>query len=196
MVEIVYYAAMSLDGQIATRDGGIDWLPPIEPAGSDTGPGGSGGFDYGYADFYASVDALLMGSRTYEKILRHTDWPYMEKPCWVFTRRPLPRPPGGDAGGEAGEPRIEFTADRPEEVLDELALRRVKRAWIVGGGKLASSFRERGLIHAYGIGIVPVILGGGIPLLAPHGALEKLTLTGCQTYPDGAVVLWYRRAET
>ena len=103
MVEIVYYAAASLDGQIATRDGGIDWLPPIETPGSD-----SGGFDYGYPDFYASVDALLMGSRTYEKILRHDDWPYMDKPTWVFTRRPLPRPPGGDVGGEAGEPRIEL----------------------------------------------------------------------------------------
>lgn len=187
MVEIVYYAAASLDGQIATRDGGIDWLPPIDTPGSD-----SGGFDYGYPDFYASVDALLMGSRTYEKILRHDDWPYMDKPTWVFTRRPLPRPPGS----EAGEPRIEFTAEGPEAVLDELALRRVKRAWIVGGGKLASSFRERGLIHAYGIGIVPAILGGGIPLLAPHGELEKLTLTGCQTFPDGVVVLWYRKAES
>ena len=59
MVEIVYYAAASLDGFIATPDGGVDWLPPIEP----------GGEDYGYGDFYAS------GSATYENILRHAAWP-------------------------------------------------------------------------------------------------------------------------
>jgi dihydrofolate reductase len=177
MVEIVYYAAASLDGYIATRDGGIDWLPPIE----------SGAEDYGYHDFYHSVDALLMGSRTYEKILRHSEWPYPGKPCWVFTRRPL-EPPESPA-------QITFTADPPKAIFDELALRSIKRAWLVGGGKLASSFRERGLLHAYGIGIVPAILGGGIPLLAPHGELEKLILTGCQSYPDGAVLLWYRKSE-
>ena len=105
MVEVVYYAAASLDGQIATRDGGVDWLPKIED-----GAEASGATDYGYHDFY-------------------------------------------------------------------------------------SSFRERGLIHAYGIGIAPTIVGSGIPLLAPHGGIEKLSLTGCQTYPDGVVVLWYRKAE-
>jgi dihydrofolate reductase len=186
MVEVVYYAAASLDGQIATRDGGIDWLPKIED-GADA----SGATDYGYHDFYASVDALLMGSRTYEKIQRLDEWPYAGKPCWVFTRRPLDLPPS-ESGSQN---RITFTAEGPEAVLDELALRRVKRAWIVGGGKLASSFRERGLIHAYGIGIAPTIVGSGIPLLAPHGGIERLSLTGCQTYPDGVVVLWYRKAE-
>lgn len=180
MVEIVYYAAMSLDGYIARRDGGVDWLPPIPAEG----------IDYGYGDFYASVDALLMGSRTYEQITAHGDWPYAGKPCWVFTRRPL------DLPEEASEAQIRFTAERPESVFDTLALNRVKRAWLVGGGKLASSFRERGLIASYGIGIVPALLGAGIPLLAPHGELEKLTLTGCQTYPDGVTVLWYRKAET
>ena len=77
MVEIVYYAAASLDGFIATPDGGIDWLPPIALDGED----------YGYRDFYASVDAILMGSGTYENILRHAAWPYEGKPCWVFTRQ-------------------------------------------------------------------------------------------------------------
>jgi dihydrofolate reductase len=184
MVEIVYYAAASLDGYIATRDGGIDWLPPLDA-----------GEDYGYGDFYASVDALLMGSRTYEKIQRHDEWPYPGKPCWVFTRRPLVLPPNVDATGNAGGGGITFTTDPPEMVLDELALRRIKRAWIVGGGRLASSFRERGLIRTYGIGVMPTILGGGIPLLAAHGEPEKLTLTGCQTFPDGVLMLWYRKAE-
>jgi dihydrofolate reductase len=177
MVEIVYYAAASLDGFIATPDGGIDWLPPIEAAGED----------YGYHDFYASVDAVLMGSATYENILRHAAWPYAGKPCWVFTRqRRYMKSSNAD---------ITFTAASPEHIAAEIEGQGVKRAWIVGGGKLAASFRERGLITTYGIGIVPAILGGGIPLLAPQGPLERLTLSGCQAYPDGAVMLWYRKAE-
>lgn len=177
MVEIVYYAATSLDGFIATLDGGIEWLPPIEADGED----------YGYCEFYATVDAVLMGSGTYEKIPRHAAWPYAGKPCWVFTRRPLRAPNGGAD--------IIFTGAPPEEIAADIEARNLKRAWIVGGGKLAAAFRERGLITSYGIGIVPAILGAGIPLLSPRGALERLVLTGCQAYPDGVVMLWYQKAE-
>jgi dihydrofolate reductase len=176
MVEIVYYAAASLDGFIATPDGGVDWLPPIEGDGED----------YGYRDFYASVDAVLMGSATYEQILRHPAWPYPGKPCWVFTKQRRYATSGGAA--------IAFTAAPPERIAEEIEGQGLERAWLVGGGKLAASFRERGLITTYGIGIVPAILGGGIPLLAPHGPLDKLTLTGCQAYADGVVMLWYRTA--
>ena len=175
MIEIVYYAAASLDGYIATPDGGIDWLPPIEAEGED----------YGYGDFYASADALLMGSATYEKILRHAAWPYPGKPCWVFTKQRR-YAKGGDAN-------VTFTGAAPDYIAEELAGQGVKRAWLVGGGKLAASFRERGLITRYGLCLAPTILGGGIPLLAPRGTPEQLTLTGCQTYPDGAVMLWYRK---
>jgi dihydrofolate reductase len=178
MVEIVYYAAASLDGFIATSDGGIDWLPPIEAEGED----------YGYRDFYASVDAVLMGSATYEHILRHAAWPYAGKPCWVFSRQ--------RRYAKSSNTDITFTGASPEHITEEIKGLGVKRAWIVGGGKLAASFRERGLITAYGIGIVPAILGGGIPLVAAKGTLEKLALTGCQTYPDGVVMLWYRKAES
>lgn len=178
MVEIVYYAAASLDGFIATPDGAVDWLPPVEAEGED----------YGYYDFYASVDAVLMGSATYEQILHHAAWPYAGKPCWVFSRQ--------RRAANSGNADVNFTAAPPERIAEEIEGLGLKRAWIVGGGKLAAAFRERGLITTYGIGIVPTILGGGIPLLAARGPLEKLTLTGCQAYPDGAVMLWYRRLES
>ena len=177
MLEIVYYAAASLDGFIATPDGGVDWLPPIE----------AGGEDYGYSDFYASVDAILMGSATYENILRQAAWPYAGKPCWVFSKQ--------RRYAKSSNADITFTGAAPDHIAAEIAEKGLQRAWIVGGGKLAAAFRERGLITTYGIGIAPAILGGGIPLLAPHGALEKLTLTGCQAYPDGVVMLWYQKAE-
>jgi dihydrofolate reductase len=178
MVEIVYYAAASLDGFIATPDGGIDWLPPIETDGED----------YGYHDFYASVDAVLMGSTTYEKILRHAAWPYTGKPCWIFTRQ--------RRYAKSSDANVQFTAAPPEHIAGEIEAQGLKRAWLVGGGKLAAAFRERGLITAYGIGVVPVVLGGGIPLLEARGPLERLGLSGCQAYPDGTVMLWYRKADS
>ena len=128
MVEIVYYAAASLDGYIATLDGGVDWLPPIE----------AGGEDYGYGDFYASVDAILMGSTTYENILRQAAWPYPDKKCWVFSKQ--------RRYAKSSTGNIAFTGATPDYLVEELAGQGIKRAWIVGGGKLAASFRERGLI--------------------------------------------------
>jgi len=176
MLEIVYYAAASLDGFIATPDGAVDWLPPIEAEGED----------YGYYDFYASVDAVLMGSTTYEHMMHQAPWPYAGKPCWVFSKQ--------RRYAKSSSADVTFTAAPPERIVEEVAGLGLKRAWIVGGGKLAASFRERGLITSYGLCIVPTILGDGIPLLAPRGQPDKLMLSGCQTYPDGVVMLWYRKA--
>jgi hypothetical protein len=71
MPEIVYYVAASLDGYIATTEGKVDWLSAFE--GTEE--------DYGYAEFYSTVDALLLGSRTYEQILAFGEWPYSGKPA-------------------------------------------------------------------------------------------------------------------
>lgn len=79
MLEVVYYVAASLDGYIATDDGGVDWLAPFQSAKEDHGTG----------DLYSSVDALLMGSHTYEFALELGQWPSPDKPSWVFTRRDL-----------------------------------------------------------------------------------------------------------
>ena len=79
MPNIIYYVAASLDGFIATPDGGVDWLMPFQQSGED----------YGWMDFVASVDAVLAGSRTYEQSLTFGGSPGMGKPCWVFSNRPL-----------------------------------------------------------------------------------------------------------
>ena len=77
MIEIVYYVACSLDGFIATRDAGVDWLSTVEAEGED----------YGYREFFDGVDAMLMGSRTYEQVLGFGQWPYGDKRCVVFSQR-------------------------------------------------------------------------------------------------------------
>jgi dihydrofolate reductase len=180
MTEIIYYVAASVDGYIATPDGGVGWLAPFE------GPAE----DYGYAAFYASVDALLLGRRTYEQVLTFGEWPYGGKPCWVFSRRPM----------APAQPEVIVTAQPPPQVAADLETRGIRRAWLVGGGQLAAAFRAEGLISEYIVSIIPVILGAGIALFdAPAAAVEtlimpphmRLALVEHQVYANGVVQLRY-----
>jgi len=172
MPEVVYYVAMSLDGYIATPDGGVDWLAPFQ----------SGEEDYGYAAFFASVDALLMGSHTYEQILTFGSWPYERKPCWVFSRRPL------------DSTQAEITNKKPKDVLTDLDKRGHARAWLVGGAALATSFRSLGLINEYLVSVIPTILGAGIPLLKPGDPIERLSLIESKQFKSGLMQLRYRKS--
>lgn len=176
MPEVVYYVAASLDGYIATPDGGVDWLDPLQ----------GGGEDYGFKELYASVDGLLMGSGTYEFALKQGGWQAPDKPSWVFTHRKLP----------LAHPSVTLTADEPRDVVQQLEAKGLDRLWLMGGGQLAASFRVAGLITRYMIAIVPILLGAGIPLFADADGSDSLELLEAQTYPSGIVMLTYQpRAE-
>jgi dihydrofolate reductase len=171
--EIIYYVAASLDGYIATSDGGIDWLSAYNTEGED----------YGYSDFYQSVDALVEGSKTYEQVLSFGEWPHPGKPCWVFTRRRL----------EVTQPEVTLTSGIPADVVAELHKRGLRRVWLVGGAQLAAGFRAHGLIDEYIVSIIPTVLGSGIPLFGSSGPKEDLKLVECKPYPSGLVQLRYLR---
>jgi len=173
VTKIIYYVAASLDGYIATPDGGVDWLSAY----------GTGDEDYGYAAFYRSVDALIEGSKTYEQALGFGEWPHSGKPCWVCTRRSF----------EAKHPEVRFTRASPAEVVAELRRSNLRRVWLVGGGRLAASFRAQGLIDEYIVSVIPTVLGSGVPVLGSPGPQENLTLVECKSYPSGLVQLSYVR---
>ena len=172
--EVDLYIAMSLDGYIADPEGGVGWLSMVETAGED----------YGYASFYDSVEAVFMGSHTYEQIAQFGHWPYEGKPCHVFSRRAL------QADGD-----VTVTASEPREVLNNLAQEGVRRAWLVGGAELTSSFRVNRLISRYIISLVPILLGSGIRLFSPPLPEERLKLTGTRSYPSGLVQMTYEPAD-
>jgi dihydrofolate reductase len=159
-VEIIYYVAASLDSLIATPDGGIEWLKPYEGTGED----------YGYAEFYASIEAVLLGRATYEKCLEFPEWPYAGKPYWVFSRG---------------------NGNTPASVVAEMKARGLRRAWLVGGGKLAAALRAERLITEHIISIVPVLLGAGIPLFDGPAPSEQLRLVSSRAYASGIVQLRY-----
>ena len=174
MAVIVYYVAASLDGFIGTLESGIDWLAAFEGRRED----------HGYAGFYATVDAVLVGGRTYDACLKHGEWPFSGKPCWVMTKQER----------EESRPGVTFTDLDPVEVAREIEKHGVKRAWLVGGGELAGAFRDAGLIDEYIVSRVPVILGDGIPIFGYSSEREPLELVGSRDFADGVVQDHYRRA--
>ena len=151
-----YYTAATLDGFIADENHSLDWLftRDQDRAGS-----------LNYAEFFAGVGALAMGSTTYEWILDHEladkdpaewKWPY-DIPCWVFTHRQLQVVPGA---------AIAFTsADVAAVHAEMVAAAGGRNVWIVGGGDLAGQFADAGLLDEVIVYVAPVTLGGGAPLL-------------------------------
>ncbi len=172
-MEIIYYVAASLDGFIATPDGSVDWLSPFEGTGED----------YGYAEFYASVDVLLMGRRTYEQALTFGKWPYAGKPSFVLSKRGL----------RASRADVTVSADSPGRVVSALRASGYRRCWLVGGAALAGSMRAEGLISQYVVSVIPVVLGGGIPLFGQQGPRERLTLVSSRAFANGLVQVTYTK---
>lgn len=172
MPDIVLYIATSLDGFIATPEGGIDWLSQIETPEED----------YGYSAFYAQVDALVMGRRTYDQVLTFGDWPYPGKPAYIVTHRPF----------TPDLPEVRVTTQSPIALVHTLQQQGYRRVWLVGGAALASAFRAGGLISEYRLSVIPVLLGAGIPLFAGPGPAASVGLQTAQTFASGVVQLTYR----
>ncbi|MCA9756971.1 MAG: dihydrofolate reductase [Candidatus Eisenbacteria bacterium] len=148
-----YYTASSLDGFIATEDDSVDWLFPLGDPD-----------DSSYPEFIANVGALVMGSSTYEWILRNSEkvieevgsaWPYSQ-PTWVLTTRTLQAIDGADVRFVRGDVRV---------VHEEMrAVAGDKNIWVVGGGDLAGQFYDAGLLDELIVSVGSATLGSGKPL--------------------------------
>lgn len=172
MIEFIIYIATSIDGYIARSDGSIDWLPSPE----------DGEEDFGYNNFYDSIDALIMGATTYKQVLGFGDWPYPGKISYVVTNRNL----------STKRTDVLFIKGGLEEVLKNVKEKDYKRIWLMGGGNLISSFINRGLVNEYIITLIPTILGSGISLYQSVTEL-KLDLVDTKSYPSGIVELHYKK---
>jgi dihydrofolate reductase len=167
--QIVYSAGVSLDGYIADVNGGVDWLHDAMVKGES----------YGLDTFQKSIDAVVMGSRTYEKSLELGAGFGGKTPTWVFSKRAL------KGKGKA----LTITSESPAAIVSEMSRRGLKRAWLMGGGKLASSFLAAGLLDEISLGLMPVVLGGGIPLFDGGITPTHLTVVACKQYQGGALGL-------
>jgi len=170
------YIAVSLDGFIARKNGGIDWL-------TDRG-NNSGNEDYGYKAFMDTVDILVMGRNSYEKVLTFGDWPYGDKSVIVLSRGAIKPPKNLPTS-------VSFSSETPVELAGRLSAQGGAHLYIDGGVTIAG-FLAAGLIDEMTITRIPVILGEGIPLF--H-AIEKdipLTHIFTQAFDNGYVQSKYR----
>ncbi|MCL6752898.1 dihydrofolate reductase family protein [Nostoc sp. CCCryo 231-06] len=173
MTKITLYIAASLDGYIARSDGGIDWLSILDIEGED----------YGYTDFYESIDAIMLGSKTYQVGLGFDKWPYPDKKSFVFTHRHL----------QSDRQDVVFVSDPVKPALANIKAQGYENIWLVGGGALINSFLQHSLIDEYIISTIPIILGGGIQLFPPPSPKEKLELINSKQYSSGLLQAHYRR---
>ena len=181
-----YYCAASLDGYIAESDDTLAWL--MEYRGSFEGEGAEP-MKGSYDRFYDGVGALVMGSATYEFILRHEGkgerWPYPGKPTWVLTSRDLPRHTAADAD-------IRFANAEVSSLFGEMMAAAGERdLWVVGGGNVASQFADEGLLDEVVVTVVPVVLGQGKPLFDRRVPGGPMQLVGTRTFDTGMVELRY-----
>jgi dihydrofolate reductase len=166
MSKVILFIATSLDGYIAGPHGEIDWL--FHDA------------DYGYTAFFNSVQALVMGRKSYELSLSFGEWPYGDKPVYVFTRQTPPV-----------DARVHFVAGDAAALIAGLRAQGIQNIWLVGGGALVSTFLQEGLIDEFVISVHPLLLGAGIPLFASGIPRLGLRLAGVTPFASGLVQLHY-----
>lgn len=160
------FIATSVDGFIARPDGELDWLPH------------GGGEEHGYEAFMASVDALIIGRKTFETVLAFDEWPYGGKPVFVLSTRALAPAPAGAV--------VERMWGPPAEIVSQLTARGVQHAY-VDGGITIQRFLQAGLIQRLIITRVPVLLGEGIPLFGATGRDIGLAHQGTRQFASGLV---------
>ncbi len=160
------FIGTSLDGFIARANGKFDFLPP------DVGE------PHGYDEFMATVDALVIGRKTFETVLAFEKWPYGKKPVFVLSTHSLAPAPVGAV--------LERMSGAPAEIVSQLAARGVRHVY-VDGGITIQKFLQEGLIQRLIITRVPVLIGAGISLFGaiPDDIVLKHVAT--RQYASGLV---------
>src|SRR5271169_654187 len=161
------FVGTSVDGFIARRNGDFDFLPE------------GGGEPHGYDEFISSVDVLVIGRNTFEKVLTFEKWPYAEKRVVVLSSRAI------DVSNVRGA-AIEHMSGSPAEITDRLAAGGARHAYI-DGGITVQRFLRAGMIQRIIVTRVPVLIGEGIPLFGSLLRDVQLRHVVTRSYPSGLV---------
>jgi len=167
----IVFIGISVDGFIARLNGDLDFLPE------------GGGEPHGYDEFIASVDALVIGRKTFETVLAFPEWPYGNKRVVILSSKPL------DLSSVRGGV-VEQMAGSPAEIVSRLTASGAHHLY-VDGGVTIQEFLRAGLIDRMIITRVPVLIGEGIPLFGtlPHDV--QLRHLATRHYPSGLVQTEY-----
>jgi dihydrofolate reductase len=162
---------ISLDGYIARPDDSVDFL--FMPK------------DYSMAPFFATVDASIMGRKTYDAAMKMSGGSLGSSTTETYVMsRTLP--PGLREG-------VTFTKQSPAALMRQIRRKPGKNIWLMGGGEIAREFLKADLVDELYIGVVPVLIGEGIPLFPARFPQREFALVENKTYSRGLIALKYRR---
>jgi len=167
---VVLGVALSLDGYIARRDGSVDWLimdPEID-----------------FRAYTAGFDVVIAGRKTLDPSNSRGGGGMGKMACYIFSRS---QPPGKRNGAE-------YVNRPPADLICELKAKPGKDIWLMGGGELAHEFLKEDLVDRMDLGLMPVLLGDGIPLFPRGFPQRNFTLTKFQPYKSGIVMASYLRS--
>ncbi len=167
------FVGVSVDGFLARANGDLDWLPA------------GGGEPHGYDEFMATVDALVIGRKTYEAVLTFDQWPYGARPVFVLSTHALAPAPAGA--------QVERMEGDPAEIVARLTKRGLRHAY-VDGGVTIQRFLRAGVIQRLTITRVPVLIGAGIPLFGEMPRDIVLRHIATRQYASGLVQTEYEVA--
>lgn len=175
MRKVTLFIAMSLDGYIADKDGGVDWLNGQEEDGENMDT---------YSEFIKTIDTIIMGWNTYHQLtseLSPEEWVYPEQVSFVITHREIP-----------STERIRFTSESPCDLVKRLREEEGNGIWICGGANIVRQLMETDLIDTLHISVIPTLLGDGVRLFGPLEKEQKLRLVKTQSY-NGITDLVYEK---
>jgi dihydrofolate reductase len=167
MRRLRYNVATSLDGFIATPDGGYDWIVADD--------------SIDFAALYDEFDLFVMGRRTYEVLRKQGDQDPTLGRRVVVASRTL---------ATADRPGVSFLADGVAEAVQNFKQQQGRDIWLFGGGALARTLFDAGIVDTVEVAVMPVLLGAGVPMLPPHGHV-RLKLVSSSALPSGIQMLRY-----
>jgi dihydrofolate reductase len=173
--KLILYIATSLDGYIAKPNDDLGFLSIVEQEGQD----------YGYADFVKTVDSVIVGRKTYEKVISMGfDFPHADKDVYIITRTPRP-----NIGS------VKFYTEGLKSLVDKLKSTNGKNIFCDGGAEIVNELLKDDLIDEYIISVIPILVGNGTKLFKDGRPEKKLELVSVKSFDKGLIQLHYKRTD-
>lgn len=173
--KVILYIATSLDGYIAQPNDDLSFLSMVDQEGED----------YGYADFIKSVDAVIVGRKTYDKVISMGfDFPHADKDTYVITRSPRQ-----NVGS------VKFYTGSIKTLVDKLKSAQGKNIFCDGGAEIVNELLKNNLIDEFIISIIPILVGSGTKLFMDGRPEQELQLVSVKSFEKGLTQLHYKRVD-
>lgn len=171
--KVILYIATSLDGYIAKPNDDLSFLSIVEQEGED----------YGYADFVKMVDAVIVGRKTYEKVISMGfDFPHKNKDAYIITRTP-----------KQNVDSVKFYTGNLKILVDKLKSENGKNIFCDGGAEIVHELLKENLIDEFIISVIPILVGNGTKLFKDGRPELKLKLVSTKQFEKGLTQLHYKR---